>query len=99
MLSLGIPIDFDNAGNTIVDLNIGGVVKAKDFPLDWDFQLLAFCPNEKRANVVWIDELTKDIAVALATIDQNWTKKGRKPNWYRRLALCASRCESKTHLD
>jgi hypothetical protein len=90
MLSLGIPIDFDDAGDTIVDLNIGGEVKAKDFPQDSEFQLLAFRPNKKRAKVVWIAKLAEDIAEALATVDQVGPKKGRRPDWYRRLSLYAS---------
>lgn len=90
MLSLGIPIDFDDAGNTIVDLNIGGELKAKDFPQDSEFQLLAFRPAGKTATVVWIHQLAEDIGQALASLEQSGFEKGRKPDWHRRLALYCS---------
>jgi hypothetical protein len=90
MLSLGIPIDFDEAGNTIVDLNIGGELKSKDFPQDSDFQLLAFRPHSKTCEVVWISELVTDIAEALSALESSGLEKGRKPDWYQRLTLYSS---------
>ena len=53
MLSLGIPVDFDDRG-TIVDLDIGGEIIAKDFPQDSEYQLLAFPPTRNTAEVVWV---------------------------------------------
>ena len=94
MLSLGIPIDFDDAGNTIVDLNIGEEVKAKDFPQDSEFQLLAFRPQSKQATVVWTCELMNDIAKALEAIDQSGLSRVKKADWYRRLALYSSGVKS-----
>ena len=90
MLSLGIPIDFDDSGNTLVDLNIGGELKAKDFPQDSDFQLLAFHPADKTGQVVWIDQLAKDIGEALRALEQTGVERRAKPDWYRRLALYCS---------
>ena len=90
MLSLGIPIDFDNAGNTIVDLNIGGELKAKDFPQDCEFQLLAFSPNAETATVVWIEQLAEDISEAIAVLEKHGFAKRSEPDWYKRLTLCAS---------
>jgi hypothetical protein len=90
MLSLGIPIDFDNAGNTIVDLNIGGELKAKDFPQDSEFQLLAFSPNAKTATVVWIQQLAEDIGEAIGMLEKHGFANRRKPDWYKRLSLCSS---------
>lgn len=90
MLSLGIPIDSDNAGNTIVDLNIGGELKAIDFPQDSEFQLLAFSPNAETATVVWIEQLAEDISEAIAMLDKHGFAKRRKPDWYKRLTLCSS---------
>lgn len=89
MLSLGIPIDFDDAGNTIVDLNIGGELKVKDFPQDSEFQLLAFRPTGKACEVVWIEELAKDIGEALAALEQTGFKDV-KSDWYRRLSVYCS---------
>ena len=90
MLSLGIPLDFDQAGNTIVDLNIGGELKAKDFPQDSEFQLLAFRPTGKTCEVVWIEELAKDIGDALVALERSGFTQRTKPDWYRRLALYSS---------
>jgi hypothetical protein len=91
MLSLGIPIDYDDAGTTIVDLNIGGELEAKDFPQDSDFELVAFRPTGKKCNVVWVEQLAGDIADALSALERNGLiDKGRKPEWYRRLALYCS---------
>ena len=91
MLSLGIPIEFDDAGNTtIVDLNIGGELRTKDFPRDTDFQLLAFRPHAKTCQSVAIDELAGDIAQALSALEQGGFVRGRKPDWFRRLALYCS---------
>jgi hypothetical protein len=89
MLSLGIPIDFDAAGNTVVDLNIGGELKANDFPQDSDFQLLAFRPSAKTGQVVWIDELARDISEALLALEQAGFKH-TEIEWHRRLALYCS---------
>ena len=89
MLSLGIPIDFDDAGNTIVDLNIGGELKAKDFPQDSEFQLLAFRPTGKTCEVVWVEQLANDIGEALSALEQTGFKQA-KSDWYRRLALYCS---------
>jgi hypothetical protein len=89
MLSLGIPIDFDDAGNTIVDLNIGRELKARDFPQDSEFQLLAFRPTGKTCKVVWVEELAQDIGEALAELERTGFKQA-KSDWYRRLALYCS---------
>ncbi len=90
MLSFGIPIDFDDEGNTIVDLNIGGEVKTRDFPQDSEFQLLAFRPRSGTAKVVWIDELAQDISEALSALDRSGFRQRKKPEWYRRLMLYRS---------
>lgn len=90
MLSLGIPVDFDDSGNTIVDLNIGGEMKAKGFPQDSEFQLLAFGPNSKTATVVWIEQLAEDISEAVAMLERNGFAKNKKPDWFRRLMLCSN---------
>ena len=89
MLSLGIPIDFDDAGNTIVDLNTGGELKAKDFPQDSEFQLLAFRPTGKSCEVVWVEELANDIGEALAALERTGFKQA-KSGWHRRLTLYSS---------
>jgi hypothetical protein len=89
MLSLGIPIDFDDSGNTIVDLNIGRELKAKDFPQDSEFQLLAFRPTGKTCEVVWVEELAQDIGQALRALELTGFKPV-KSDWYRRLALYCS---------
>lgn len=96
MLSLGIPVDFDDSGNTTVDLNIGGELKAKDFPQDSEFQLLAFNPNARTGTVIWIKQLAEDIGEAMAMLNELGVPKGRKPEWYRRLTLCSSGATRKT---
>ena len=90
MLSLGIPIDFDDSGNTIVDLNMGGELKVRDFPQDSEFQLRAFNPSAKTGTVIWIKQLAEDVGKAMAILDELGLPKGRKPEWYRRLTLCAT---------
>ena len=89
MLSLGIPIDFDDAGNTIVDLNIGRELKAKDFPQDSEFPVLAFRRTGKTCEAVWVEELAEDIGEALAALERTGFKHA-KSDWYRRLALYCS---------
>lgn len=89
MLSLGIPIDLDDAENTIVELNIGGEFLARDFPSDSEFQLLAFRPSAKACEVVWVEELAKDIGEALTALEQTGFKRC-KADWYRRLSLYCS---------
>jgi hypothetical protein len=89
MLSFGIPVDFDDDGNTIVDLNIGREVKAHDFPQDSEFQLLAFRPESATATVVSIGELTDDISDALNALKREGFK-GRNVDWYRRLTMYCS---------
>ena len=77
MLSLGIPIDFDDSGNTIVDLNMGGELKVRDFPQDSEFQLLAFNPSAKTGTVIWIKQLAEDVGKAMAILDELGLPKGR----------------------
>jgi hypothetical protein len=89
MISFGIPVDFDDNGNTIVDLNIGREVKAQNFPQDSEFQLLAFRPGSTTATVVSIGELADDISDALDTLKREGFK-GRNVDWYRRLTMYCS---------
>ena len=90
MLDLAISEDTGQKGRTVILTNHGEKMRAKTWPQDSDFQLVAFPPSARACRVLWPEELAADIAVALKTIDEAATLATPKPAWYRRLARCAS---------
>src|SRR6266446_5906857 len=85
MLDLAIPMEDEHKGNTIVETNHGDRLVAPDWPHDCEFQLVTFSPKGRRCKVVYINELSKDIAEALKMIDDLGIRGERKPEWYRNL--------------
>jgi hypothetical protein len=89
MLDLAISINTDPSGVTVVETNHGAKLKAPAWPQDCDFQLVGFNPSGERCEVVWTEDLAEDIGRALMTLDRVGALRGRKPDWYRRLACYA----------
>lgn len=85
MLDLAISIDTDEAAISVVETNHGRHLTAPRWPQDSDFQLVAFSPAGRTCNVVCPEQLTADLASALAALDESGALKGQKPEWYRRL--------------
>ena len=90
MLDLAISEDIDRKGRTVILTNHGEKMRANRWPQDSEFQLVAFPPSARSCKVLWAEELAADIAKALKVLDQTSTIAGPKPDWYRRLARCAS---------
>lgn len=90
MLSLGIPLNMDESGDAVFDLNSGGEVLAKNSPRDTDFGLVAFHPGQNVGQSVMISELVSDIAKALSTLDEAHVRGVKKQGWYKRLNLYSS---------
>jgi hypothetical protein len=92
MLDLAISIGTDPTNITIVDTNRWkDELKAPGWPSDSDFQLVAFNPSGESCEVVEAEDLARDIGRALMRLGRLAPYKGRKPDWYRRLELCATR--------
>jgi hypothetical protein len=85
MLALAIPMDTDSRGNTIIETNAGHELKARRWPQDCEFQLVAFGPASTTCQIVWPAQLAEDIATALQLVDRLGNFHGAKPDWYRRL--------------
>jgi hypothetical protein len=90
MLDLAISEDIDQKGRTVILTNHGEKMRAKRWPQDSDFQLVAFPPAARACEVLWAEELAADIAAALKALDATETLASPKPDWYRRLTKCAS---------
>jgi hypothetical protein len=89
MLDLAISLDSDAKGVTVVETNQGVELKAPGWPQDSDARLVAFGPKSKTCEVLWPEHLASDIGHALKRLQEAGCLKGRKPDWYRRLALVA----------
>jgi len=85
MLDLAIATDRDPRGTTVVETNHGIKLKAPTWPSDCDFQLVVFNPSSKHCELVWTEDLARDIGRALRTLEGLAALKGPKPSWYRRL--------------
>src|SRR5256885_1477639 len=68
MLALAIPTDDRPDRKTIIETNRGKTLEVVDWPNDCEFQLVAFTPTTKTAQVVFPDSLATDIAHALKAI-------------------------------
>ena len=90
MLDLAISEDIDRKGATVVLTNHGKKMRTKTWPQDSDFQVVAFPPSARQCQVLAVEELAADIAAALRALGNTGILAGPKPDWYRRLAKCAS---------
>jgi hypothetical protein len=90
MLDLAISEDIDRKGRTVILTNHGERLRARRWPQYSDFQLVAFPPSAKACQVFSAEELAADIAAALKVLHAAGTLASPKPDWYRRLARCAS---------
>lgn len=90
MLDLAISTNTDTRGTSVIETNRGAELKAPGWPQDCDFQLVAFSPSGKTCKVIWTQQLAQDIATALAALGDAGALRGKKPDWYRRLAHYAS---------
>ena len=86
MLDLAISINTDAKGTTIIETDHGIKLKAPRWPQDSDYRLVAFSPSGKTCDIIWPKNLAGDIGQALRALQAPGTLKGRKPDWYRRLA-------------
>jgi hypothetical protein len=68
MLDLAISINVDSTGTTVVETNHGARLKAPAWPADCDFQVVAFDPSDRRCEVVWTEQLARDISSALMAL-------------------------------
>ena len=90
MIDLAISIDEGARGTTIVETNHGDRLVAPNWPQDSDFRLVVFTPEKDKCDVISPRELADDIALALEAIKPTLGRRGRKPEWYRRLEECAA---------
>lgn len=90
MLDLAISLESDTDGTDIIECNDGTSLRCPSWPRDCESQLVAYGPLGKEAEVVWAGQLAGDIAEALAVLDSTRILKNKKPDWYRRLKLCAA---------
>jgi len=89
MLDLAISINTDSTNTTIIETNHAVKLKAPGWPHDCDFQLVAFDPSGETCEVISAEDLAGEVGKALMTIERAAPFKGRKPDWYRRLARYA----------
>jgi hypothetical protein len=89
MIDLAISVDTDARGTTVIETNRGSKLKAPRWPQDCETQLVAFNPSGKTCKVIWTEQLADDIGRAIRSLHDAGVLKGRKPDWYRRLAHCA----------
>lgn len=89
MLDLAISIDADANGTPVIETNHGTRFKSPGWPQDCESRIVAFNPSGKTCDVVWPEQLAADIHSVLETLDAADALNGRKPDWYRRLALYA----------
>ena len=89
MLDLAISIDADPKGTTVIETNHGTQLKAPGWPQDCESQLVAFNPSSKTCEVIWPEQLAGDIGRALKVLQADGVLKGRRPDWYQRLAYYA----------
>jgi hypothetical protein len=90
MLDLAISINTDTSGTTVIETNHGKELKAPRWPQDCDFQLVAFSPTGKTCEVIWTEQLARDIRCALVALDQQGGVPVKIPDWYRRLSRCST---------
>ena len=85
MIDLAIAMDTDQKGTTVIETNTGVKLKAPEWPRDCDFQLVAFSPTGKTCEIIFADQLAKDIKYALLRLESTGAMEKQKPDWYRRL--------------
>ena len=94
MLDLAVSINTDSRRKRVIETNHGVKLKTQAWPQDCDFQLVTFNPSSESCEVVWTENLAADIGRAIMRLDKAAALKGRKPDWYRRLARYATGASS-----
>lgn len=92
MLNLAIYLREIATGEDLIQTNDGVQRTIPRWPSDSDFQLVAFSPGSRVAEVVRSNELAADIAQALQALKLAGAITDPVPDWFRCLAGCA--CES-----
>jgi len=89
MLDLAISTDDGPNRTTIIETNRGKMLEVMNWPQDCEFQLVAFTPAARTAQVVFAEALATDIAHALKALSESAAIHGQTPDWYRRLSSYA----------
>lgn len=85
MLDLAVSAETTWEGTAVVETVHGVELKAPEWNHDSDFELVAFSPSGKSCEVIRAEDLARDIAMALLTLDEAAALKRGRPDWYRRL--------------
>jgi hypothetical protein len=85
MLDLATSAEATSEGTALVETSHGVELKAPGWNHDSDFELVAFSPSGKSCEVIRAEDLARDIAMALLTLDEAATLKFGTPDWYSRL--------------
>jgi len=88
MLDLATSMETDSR-IAMIETDHEVVLRAPGWPGDTDFELVAFTPLGRTCEVVRAEELAADIGKALLILDKTRVLGDQKPDWYRRLELCA----------
>lgn len=88
MLGLAISRDQIPEGD-LIETNEGKKLICSDWPQDSDTRLVCFQPKGKVAQVIYVDRVAEDIAMAIRLIDEHKLLSS-KPDWLKRLIKYAS---------
>jgi hypothetical protein len=69
MLELAISDDINSKAETIALTNCGRELRDPGWPQDSESQLIAYAPRAQRCHVVWVAQLSQDIAQPLEALD------------------------------